>query len=189
MNYYTSDLHLGHVNVIRHCNRPFETVEEMDTALIANWNRRVQPKDMVYLVGDLMFRNKCPANDYLEKLNGSKTLIMGNHDHAWIKRIDTAKTFAAVANMLTIQDRARTVVLCHYPMLSWRGSGKGSLMVHGHIHNNTNADYWPYLQSHPNILNAGVDVNGFMPVTLDEPISNNARFKDCVAGRNETAEQ
>ena len=182
MVYYTADLHLGHANVIRHCNRPFETVDEMDAALIANWNRRVQPKDTVYIVGDLLFRNMRPANGYLGMLNGRKTLILGNHDHTWIKRIDAEKAFAAVANMLTIKDGAKTVVLCHYPMLSWHGSGRGSLMVHSHIHNNTNADYWPYLQSHPNILNAGVDVNGFMPATLDELIANNARFKDNLAG-------
>ena len=173
--------------MIRHCNRPFETVDEMDAALIANWNRQVRPKDTIYIIGDLMFLNRRPANDYLEELNGNKVLILGNHDHTWIKRIDRDKTFVAVTNMLTIQDGTRAVVLCHYPMMAWCGSGRGSLMVHGHIHNNTNSDYWPYLQSHPNILNAGVDVNGFIPVTLDELIANNARFKESVAGQKEDA--
>ena len=180
MIYYTSDLHLGHANVLRHCNRPFETVEEMDAALIANWNSRIEPKDTVYIVGDFFYRNKRPANDYLRKLNGSKALIVGNHDHTWMSQVNLNRAFTVVANLLTIKDGERAVVLCHYPMLSWRGSARGSLMVHGHIHNNTSADYWPYLQSHLNILNAGVDINGFFPVTLDEMIANNALFKGRV---------
>lgn len=178
MIFYTADLHLGHVNVIRHCNRPFQSVDEMDEALVENWNRRVHRDDTVYIVGDLLFRNRRPAGEYLSQMRGTKVLVLGNHDHAWSKQVNLDEAFACVTNMLSIMDGNRRVTLCHYPMLSWRGSGRGGLMVHGHIHNSTNADYWPYLQSHPNILNAGVDVNGFVPVTLDELIENNIRFKE-----------
>lgn len=45
MIYFTSDLHLGHANIIRHCNRPFSSVEEMDDALIDNWNAKVTNAD------------------------------------------------------------------------------------------------------------------------------------------------
>lgn len=183
MIYYTSDLHLGHANVIHHCNRPFETVDDMDVALIANWNKRIQAEDTVYIVGDLFFRNKLAAGDYLKKLNGNKILIVGNHDHTWMSQVNLDRAFASVVNLMTIKDGETSVVLCHYPMLSWRGSSRGSLMVHGHIHNNTNADYWPYLQSHTNILNAGVDVNNYMPVTLDELIANNAHFKEGLTDK------
>ena len=50
-------------------------------------------------------------------------------------------------------------------------------MVYGHIHNNVNMDYWPLLASRDQMLNAGVDINGFEPVALEEMISNNQRFK------------
>ena len=55
MLYFTADLHLGHANIIRHCGRPFASVEDMDRCLIDNWNRRVRPEDTVYILGDLMF--------------------------------------------------------------------------------------------------------------------------------------
>ena len=50
-------------------------------------------------------------------------------------------------------------------------------MIHGHIHNDTNSDYWHLLRSNPRILNAGVDINNFEPVTLEELIRNNEEFK------------
>ena len=53
-------------------------------------------------------------------------------------------------------------------------------MIYGHIHNNTNADYWPLIASRNQMLNAGVDINGFAPVTLHEMIKNNQRFKESV---------
>ena len=70
MIYYTADLHLGHANVIRHCDRPFKSVDEMDEALIRNWNSRVHRLDTVYIVGDLFFRNRRPCEECLAELNG-----------------------------------------------------------------------------------------------------------------------
>ena len=54
--YFTADSHFGHANVIKHCNRPFTTLEEMNEALIANWNARVHKNDHVYIAGDLAWR-------------------------------------------------------------------------------------------------------------------------------------
>ena len=72
MNYFTSDLHLGHRNIIRLCNRPFATIEEMDETLIRNWNAKVTNGDTVYILGDLLFRNEKPAEEYLKQLKGKK---------------------------------------------------------------------------------------------------------------------
>ena len=80
MIYYTADLHLGHENVIRHCGRPFSNADEMDAALICNWNSKVHRNDTVYIVGDFFFRAKRPAGDYLRELKGRKHLLIGNHD-------------------------------------------------------------------------------------------------------------
>lgn len=55
MIYLISDLHLDHKNIIKYCNRPFSSVEEMNGAIIDNWNEVVKESDFVYLVGDLAF--------------------------------------------------------------------------------------------------------------------------------------
>ena len=70
----------SHENVIRFDHRPFDSVEEMDKALIALWNRKVNSEDLVYVVGDFAYRNEKPFDWYLRQLKGKKYLIVGNHD-------------------------------------------------------------------------------------------------------------
>jgi calcineurin-like phosphoesterase family protein len=171
MIYFTADLHLGHANVIRFCNRPFADVEEMDGALIANWNATVNGNDEVYILGDLFYRNVTPAEVTLKRLKGRKHLILGNHDKRWIKTVDLPRYFAEVTNLLTYKRDGVKYTLCHYPMLSWEGRGHGGYMVHGHNHNH------PLDYADPHLLNAGVEINGYKPVTLDELVRNNERFK------------
>lgn len=77
--WYSSDHHFWHANVIRYCNRPFNSVVEMNEALVAKWNAAVKPEDTVYYLGDfsLAFRS---VELYTRRLNGEKILIAGNHD-------------------------------------------------------------------------------------------------------------
>jgi len=58
MVYFTSDLHLGHRNVLKLCNRPFSSIEEMDEIIIDNWNKKVHRDDTVYIMGNLPYRNR-----------------------------------------------------------------------------------------------------------------------------------
>ena len=58
MTYFTSDLHFGHSNIIKLCNRPFADVESMDAALIENWNKKVKKNDTVYVLGDIVWDKK-----------------------------------------------------------------------------------------------------------------------------------
>ena len=51
--WFTSDLHLGHRNVIKFCNRPFENEKEMNEKLIENWNSVVDEKDIIFVLGDI----------------------------------------------------------------------------------------------------------------------------------------
>ena len=52
-----------------------------------------------------------------------------------------------------------------------------SYMIHGHIHANTDMDFWPCIKVRDNVLNAGVDLNGYQPVTFEELVENNRLFK------------
>ncbi len=141
MIYYTSDLHLGHTNVIRHSDRPFSNADEMDAALIRNWNGKIHSNDTVYIVGDFLFRVKRPAEEYLSELKGKKHPIIENRDKYWMKKTDMDQWFESVSPMLFISDQNRTATLCHYLMMSWPGLSKDENMIYGHIYNNTNADY------------------------------------------------
>ena len=176
MNYFTSDLHLGHRNIIRLCNRPFATIEEMDETLIRNCNAKVTNGDTVYILGDLLFRNEKPAEEYLKQLKGKKHLIIGNHDRDWVKKCNLEDFFESVNNLHFISDGKRQMTLCHYPMMSWPHMTR-CYMVFGHIHGNTDADYWPLIRENDLMLNAGADVNGFAPVTFEEMQENNYRHK------------
>ncbi len=53
MDFFTSDTHFGHKNIITFCSRPFETIDEMNDNLIKNWNDMVKPTDRVFVVGDV----------------------------------------------------------------------------------------------------------------------------------------
>ena len=177
MNFYIGDPHLGHEAIIRLCNRPFADVDEMDEAIISNWNSRVTNGDTVFILGDMMFRNKREPSEYLKRLKGHKILVLGNHDASWIWRESATEHLTTHVSMMELIDRNRRVVLCHYPMLTWPYIRGGSYMVYGHLHGNREHD--PCLKHglNPRMLNSCVEVNGYQPVTLDEMIENNRIFR------------
>ena len=180
MTYFTSDLHLGHTNILTLCNRPFSDIDQMDAALIANWNRKVKKNDVVYLIGDVVWDKK-KVGYYMEQLQGKKILITGNHDATWVKKEECQAYFASVQPYLELHLNGHPVTMCHYPMLEWKSSRKEvghrlGYLIHGHIHNRV-ADEYRQLFLQFNALNAGVDVNAFAPVTFEELVENNLQFK------------
>lgn len=184
MIYFTSDLHLGHKNILKLSNRPFSTIEEMDEILIRNWNDKVKGCDTVYIVGDLIYKSQEPEK-YLKELKGKKVLIIGNHDSGWLGKIDVEKYFIKTTMLLEQSLCNHIMTLCHYPMLEWRGSRKDvnckklGYLVHGHIHNRVEDKYLELFKS-PHALNAGVDINNFEPVTFEELCVNNIKHKNTI---------
>lgn len=180
MIYFTSDLHLGHENAIKHCGRPFSSVEEMNEFIIANWNKRVHKDDIVYIVGDITLKN-VGGEDFARKLKGTKILICGNHDQ-FIRQPGAAELFDDIKMMDELRIDGRRVTLCHYPMIEWPGSRRDpgtkpyGYLVYGHIHNGVK-EIFRHLYESENALNVGMDVNGFIPVTWDELVENNMAYR------------
>jgi len=167
MIYFTADLHFEHANIIKFCNRPFDSVESMNKALINNWNSTVSHDDEIYILGDLTGESG-QARRFLPALNGKKYMIEGNHD-MWLKQKKTIEYhFEWIKNYEVISTNGFRFVLFHYPIVEWDGFYKGSIHLHGHIHNRAVSSSWN--ASNIRAFNVGVDVNDFKPVSIDEII-------------------
>lgn len=175
MIFYIADTHFGHDNIIKLCKRPFSDVNEMNTIMIENWNRKVKGNDTVYIIGDLFYRCQNPES-ILRELKGKKRLIIGNHDGSWMTKFDALDYFESIDTMLETSVDNCGATMCHYPLITWRHERK-TYMIHGHIHTDTSSDYWPLIKSRERILNAGADINNYEPVTFEELIQNNMKFK------------
>lgn len=169
MIFYTADPHFGYLPLV--ARRDFASAEQMDAALMAAWNRTVGPDDTVYLIGDIGWNGGHVPCRTLSRLNGKKHLIRGNHDTGYLDAPLLYRYFESVTDFLEIDDGAHHIFLSHYPMLYSKPNG---YMIHGHIHNS--GQFHDILRSQPRVLNAGVDINGLAPVTLEQLIANNARF-------------
>ena len=173
MKYYISDLHFGHENIIRLCNRPFSSVREMDKALIDNWNSVVKPNDEVYILGDIVFRSANNPIDYFKQLNGKKYLITGNHDNP---KPEWYSYFEKIKPDYFVVDNGRKIKMYHYPVVEWDGYFRGTISLYGHTHNNTTNPAYKIMRDIPNAYNVGADILGFTPRTLDQVIECNKKF-------------
>lgn len=135
----TSDLHLGHDNIIKHSNRPFANADEMDEVLIANWNNLVQPDDDILVLGDFFLGNPIRIPKIMARLNGGVHLLRGNHDK-WLRNKGMASYFASVERLAEIRvfdpetGKHQPITLCHYALRTWKQSHYGSWNLHGHSH-------------------------------------------------------
>lgn len=156
--FFVSDTHFGHNNIISYCKRPWETVPEMDAALVENWNKVVSPKDTVYHLGDWAFHNY----ECIGQLQGNIFTVPGNHCHERAKKIlpYLANGFLPEVHYLKVSPDRR-FVLCHYPFESWRREYRFHL--HGHTHGTAGV--------HPNRLDVGIDATKiYAPMHIDDVV-------------------
>lgn len=137
-HWVTSDLHLNHKNVSRYSDRPFETIEEMNETLIANWNSVVGPNDVVFNLGDFAFCNQHKIIEFLERLNGQQYYILGNHDKMMLKKKvrDYAKETGKIKFYDVIETRYKGhhIFMSHYSHRVWNKHHHGALHLYGHSH-------------------------------------------------------
>lgn len=169
MIFYTADLHFHYKPFLP--GRPFASVEEMDEAMIRLWNETVTDEDTVYVVGDVGYNGGYVPGDALGRLQGRKHLIRGNHDTGFENAPKLFDYFETVTDFNEIDDGETHILLCHYPIL-YRKRG---YMIHGHLHQARSPEY-DILRQMPRMLNAGVDVNFYRPVTLAQLVENNRAF-------------
>ncbi|OGW80329.1 MAG: phosphoesterase [Omnitrophica bacterium RIFCSPLOWO2_12_FULL_44_17] len=163
--FFTADLHLGHKNAIKYCNRPFKTVEEMNEVLIKNWNKIVSDKDNIYVVGDFALMGPKKTEEVLKNLKGRKFLIRDNHDKS-LKESMALKYFEWIKDyyLLKVQDSGaiQKIVLFHYALRTWDSAHSGSWSLYGHSHGNLKDD------STSLSLDVGVDCHNFRPISYEE---------------------
>lgn len=168
--FFTSDTHFGHANIIRFCNRPFKNVEEMDEALIENWNQVVSEDDMVFHLGDFAFGGSSVWNSIIPRLNGHINLIIGNHDRKNLRQ-GYMSYFDMVVPQLQIEIEDNSIYLNHYPFLCYGGSYRGVWQLFGHVHSGPQADGLDISRLRvllPTQYDVGVDNNNFTPISYRE---------------------
>jgi calcineurin-like phosphoesterase family protein len=155
--FVTSDTHFNHDNIIKYCNRPFHDVQEMNRAIVNNWNDVVGKQDIVYHLGDFIMGDRKETDYYLNKLNGIKYLVQGNHDNALTVMADG---WAKVLNYGELKIGKTLFVLCHYPFESWNRKEHNSVHLHGHCHGLLKTIV-------PNRFDVGMDCTQFTPVNIE----------------------
>lgn len=166
MIYFTSDTHLNHANIIKYCNRPFDSVEQMNEHIITQWNSVIQPHDLVYHLGDFALGKKAEIKGKLDQLNGHIHLLKGNHDSEATTKLDR---FVWVKDMYELKvpdeemDVTQVLVLCHYPIESWNHRAHGAWHLHGHCHGTLKKS-----PDQPARFDIGVDVMGYTPLSYEE---------------------
>lgn len=146
MNYYISDTHFGHKNIINLDHRPFSDLVQMEQTMIMLWNAVVQPNDTVYILGDFCWGKAEEWCRILKQLKGQKVLIQGNHDLSSFpaelkKEFLDIKPFKEIVDNGRKGDAGRKVLLSHYPMLFYkRANNEKYYMLCGHVHTTAEND-------------------------------------------------
>jgi len=174
--WFSADTHFGHRRIIEYCDRPFDSVEEMNHELIANWNDTVASDDDVYFLGDFSLDFKWVTR-IVPILHGNIHLVAGNHDlchssntssGAYKERYREAG-FVDVCERLQLQIAGEDILCCHLPYFDpvdidprfpeLKPQDEGGWLLHGHVHQR-----W---QKRERQINVGVDVWDYFPVSLE----------------------
>lgn len=157
--WFTSDLHFYHQNIIKYCNRPFNSVKEMNKHLLQYYNQTVDKNDTCYFIGDMAMLNITNLNKLskiIQELNGRKILILGNHDDG--KPFTYVNMgFESVHTSLILPEDNR-FVLCHDPACSIVDDNR--YWIVGHVHR--------MFKKLNNCINVGVDVWNYKPINLEQ---------------------
>jgi len=137
--------------------RPWDNFEDMDKALINNWNALVDTQDRVYVLGDVCMRRK--ALPILHHVKGRKVLVKGNHDI--FEQKDYAPYFDDIRAYVVGKFDERKYILSHIP-LHPDSVGRCGINIHGHLHYNKIDD--------PRYLCVSVEHTNWAPILLQDAL-------------------
>jgi len=171
MIWLTADDHFNNRKILEYCDRPFTTIEEMNEALISNWNSMVAPDDTVYNLGDFVLGKIDSARRFFSRLYGNIKVIPGGHDYRWIRGKEDIYSLSGYKVEIlpplytlrtSIGQKKIVAVLCHYSMRSWYQSHYGSVHFFGHSHCR--------MDGFGRSCDVGVDCWEFSPISLEAAI-------------------
>jgi len=151
MWFFTADEHYYHTNIIKYCNRPFSSIEEMNEGLIKRHNEKVSKNDIVVHAGDFSLTNKTKTKEIMKRLNGIHIFLKGDHDN-WLPSYTT--------QIWQKRINKHYIVICHYCLRVWPRSHYGSWHLFAHSHGR--------LEPVGKSWDIGVDNNGYYPISMDE---------------------
>ena len=166
----TSDLHFWHKNICKYCNRPFETVEQMNEEIINRYNSVISEDDTVFILGDLGFCGIEKLRVVISQLKGHIIVIQGNHDpDKTIKTLLEEGLIEECHKLLHVivegdkECPDQELTLCHFPMIDWYNKEKGAWMIHGHQHQlpetpSCSVKHW----------DVGLDKNNMQPINFEQ---------------------
>lgn len=120
-----SDTHFGHYLMQTYCSRP----KDFEERIIKHWKRLVEPEDIVYHLGDVIWGTKEKLTYILSQLPGTKVLVKGNHDWCHSDTWFYNAGFSLVCYSIMIR---KNIVLSHWPI----EIQEDQVNIHGHFHNN-----------------------------------------------------
>lgn len=190
IDFVTSDQHIGHINISRLANRPFnnsQSTDSMDTALLAYWNSMIDNHHNVLNLGDIAMGNIETSLQKWTTAKGNKFLVPGNHDR--VSSVYSPKHRARfipiyeehgftilpeIVNLIaTINNKEIPIRASHYPHEgdSQHKSRYDNLrpifqgpLLHGHTHSNSALTIDPTRESAKYEFHVGVDAFNFTPV-------------------------
>lgn len=155
--YFISDLHLGHKGILKFGQRNHDSIEDMHIAMLEQWNEKVRKnKDIVWVLGDVCM--DINEMHWLDKMNGQKRLILGNHD-----RLDLGVYRKYFSQIHSCHVGYKGLLLTHIPVHPNEMVYRNWITnIHGHIHHAAKNNLGPQY------FNVNVDIVGYAPLSLEE---------------------
>ena len=163
--WFTSDLHFNHDKEFIWKDRGYSSVQEMNEEQVARFNSFVTHEDTVYILGDCMMGMDISSGlAYLRRLNGTKYLVIGNHDtDARIEEYKKSGIFADIQFAYRLRHKGHSYFLSHYPTITANGEDLRTVNLFGHTHQTTT-----HFEDRKYMYHVGVDSNYGFPISLDE---------------------